>query len=193
MCKICTNHDFSKQRLIVHDVGLHPSLLLCPPCRRCLPLHKVTVPMIFGCCHCSLIYNVAIMRIIGCCHCSLLHLWWLLVVFMVGVIWRCCWSWSTQYGWIMRIVSCCQGCCLHKGTCYDDQWLLSLVVAFWWFMVMVQLVVIWDCIHIVSSKCSYYEDRWLLSFFLETVEVMVVSPKTISKCFLYWYLDICSL
>ena len=68
MFKICTNHDFSKQRLIVHDVGLHPSLLLCPPCRRCLPLHKVTViAMIFGCCHCSLIYNVAIMRIVDCC------------------------------------------------------------------------------------------------------------------------------
>ena len=24
---------------------------------------------------------------------------------------------------IMRIFGCCQGCCLHKGSCYDDQWL----------------------------------------------------------------------
>ena len=56
MFKICTNHDFSKQRLIVHDVGLHPSLLLCSPSRRCLPLHKVSVVMIFGCCHWSLLH-----------------------------------------------------------------------------------------------------------------------------------------
>ena len=42
----------------------------------------------------------------------------------------------------------------------DDQWLWSLVVAFWWFMVVVQLFVIWDCLH---KQCGYYEDLWLLS------------------------------
>ena len=60
----------------------------------------------------------------------------------------------------MRIVGCHQGCCILGHSCYDDQLLWSLVVAFWWFMVVVQLVVIWDCLH---KQWRYYEDHWLLS------------------------------
>ena len=61
----------------------------------------------------------------------------------------------------MRTVCCCQGFYLHRGSCNDDQLLWSLVVALWWLMVVVQLVVICDCLH--KQSISYYEDRCLLS------------------------------
>ena len=62
---------------------------------------------------------------------------------------------------IMRIVGCHQGCCILGHSCYDDQLLWSLVVALWWLRVVVQLVVICDCLH--KQSISYYEDRCLLS------------------------------
>ena len=117
----------------------------------------------------------------------------------------------------MRTVCCCQGFYLHRGSCNDDQLLWSLVVALWWLMVVVQLVVICDCLHKQSMELLWGSLlvvllfwrpwRWWLCLPRKSPKASSSDIQTYALCSIgltsedgcvpqdnfHWYSDICSL